>query len=220
MPGIDKIDVDTYIEKVRPFFKVLIEEQVKELGSAEVQLQMWIKWVKEEKIAIQLDDEEMEDLGIKNDENHPEFYNVYVDKPFNSKITEVFQDSNIEEVLENMFAHVKTQTKNPALPGSGFSIDRIMHLDIDFHQLELTHGGSYIDLPVWIKKKKALINPKNKKDEECFKWAVIASLHHEEIGRDPQRISKLEPFAKRYKWNGLKFPISVNRIKKFEKKQP
>ena len=92
-----------------------------------------------------------------------------------------------------------------------------MHLDIDFHQLELTHGSSYIDLPAWIKKKKAIINPKNKEDEECFKWAVIASLHHEEIGRDPQRISKLEPYANRYNWNGLKFPVSVDQIKKFEK---
>ena len=28
--------------------------------------------------------------------------------------------------------------------------------------------------------KKAVINPKNE-DEECFKWAVIAALHYEEI---------------------------------------
>ena len=66
--------------------------------------------------------------------------------------------------------------------------------------------------------KKAIINPKNEDDEECFKWAVIASLHHEEIGRDPQRISKLKPYANRYNWNGLKFPVSVDQIKKFEKK--
>ena len=83
---------------------MLIEEQVKELGSAKVQLQMWIKWVKKEKIG---DDDD-------------EFHYVYVDKPFNSKMTEVFQDSDIEEVLENMLAHVKTQTENPALPESGF----------------------------------------------------------------------------------------------------
>ena len=206
IPGIHKSDVDTYIEKVRPFIKVLIEEQVKELGSAKVQLQMWIKWVKKEKI------------GDDDDENHPQFHYVYVDKPFNSKMTEVFQDSDIEKILETMFAYVKTQTENPALPDSEFKIDHIMHLDIDFHQLQLIHGGSYIDLPAWIKMKKAVINPKNEEDEECFKWAVIASLHHEEIGRDPQRISKLEPYANRYNWNGLKFPVSVDQIKKFEKK--
>ena len=218
IPGLKKHDVYTYIEKVTPFIKVLIEEQVKELGSAKVQLQMWIKWVKEEKIAIQLDEEEMEELGIKNDENHLQFNYVYVDKPFNSKMTEVFQDSDIEKILETMFAYVKTQTENPALSDSEFKIDHIMHLDIDFHQLQLTCGSSYIELPAWIKMKKAVINPKNEEDEECFKWAVIASLHHEEIGRNPQGISKLEPLANRYNWNGLKFPVSVDQIKKFEKK--
>ena len=37
------------------------------------------------------------------------------------------------------------------------------------------------------KSKKAVINPQDK-DEECFKWASIAALHHEEIKKDHQRI--------------------------------
>ena len=50
--------------------------------------------------------------------------------------------------------------------------------------------------------KKAVINPNNG-DDECFKYVVIAALHHEEIGKDPQRVNKLKPFAERYKWGGL-----------------
>ena len=118
-----------------------------------------------------------------------------------------------------MFVHIKTQIEHPALPKSGFTIDHIMHLDIDFHQLELTLGGSYIELPDWIASKKAVINPKNN-DEECFKWANIASLHHEDIGRDPQRITKLKPFADQYNWEGLGFPMNYKRISKFEKNNP
>ena len=41
----------------------------------------------------------------------------------------------------------------------------------------------------WLKNKGATINPKNK-DNECFKYAIIAALHHQEIQRNPQRISK------------------------------
>ena len=59
-----------------------------------------------------------------------------------------------------------------------------MHFDIDFHQLQLTRGGSHIDLPDWIASQKAVINPINR-DKECFKWSVIAALHHEEIERNP-----------------------------------
>ena len=91
-----------------------------------------------------------------------------------------------------------------------------MHLDINFHRLTLTRGSSYSKLPEWIARKKAVINPKNE-DEECFKWAVTAALHNQEIDKDPQRISKLEPYVDRYNWNGLKFPLTINQIDKFEK---
>ena len=67
--------------------------------------------------------------------------------------------------------------------------------------------------------KKAVINPKNK-DEECFKWAIVAALHHEEIGNNPERISKLKPFADQYNWKGLKFPMDYKKSSKFEKNNP
>ena len=87
------------------------------------------------------------------------------------------------------------------------------------HKLELTRGSSYVELPKWIATKKAVINPKNE-DEECFKWAVITALHHEDVGAHPERITKLQPFADRYNWGGLEFPMALNKIGKFEKNNP
>ena len=81
-----------------------------------------------------------------------------------------------------MLAHIKTQTDNPKFPEIGFSLDKIMHLFINFHRLVLTRGSSYIGLPEWIQNKKAVINPQNK-DEECFKWAVISALHYETLSK-------------------------------------
>ena len=115
-----------------------------------------------------------------------------------------------------MLAHIKTQTENPKFPESGFSLDKIMHLYINFHRLPLTRGSSYTELPGWIKSKKAVINPQNK-DEECFKWAVVTALHHEEIKKDHQRISRLRPYENQYNWKGLEFPVSIKKIDKFEK---
>ena len=145
---------------------------------------------------------------------------IKVDLPFHSKMTEIFQGSNIEEILEKMFAYIKTQVENSKLEDSEFKFDHIMHLDISFHKLQLTRGSSYIDLPAWIKGKKAVLNPKNEDDEECFKWAVITALHHEEISSHPERISKLEPYSDLYNWKGLEFPMTVNQIDKFEKINP
>ena len=99
-----------------------------------------------------------------------------------------------------MFAHIKTQTENPKFPESAFTLDHIMHLYINFHKLALTRGSSYIQVPEWIAKKKAVLNPQNRDDKECFKWAVIASLHHEEIYSHPERIRKLQRYENQYNW--------------------
>ena len=64
-----------------------------------------------------------------------------------------------------------------------------------------------------------MINPQNK-DEECFKWAVIEALHHEEIKHHPERISLLRPYENQYNWKGLEFPVSIKKIDKFEKNNP
>ena len=64
-----------------------------------------------------------------------------------------------------------------------------------------------------------MINPQNK-DKECFKWAVIEALHHEEIKKDHQRISRLRPYENQYNCKGLEFPVSIQEIDKFEKNNP
>ena len=64
-----------------------------------------------------------------------------------------------------------------------------------FTGLNFTRGSSYLPLPDWIARKKAIINPQNE-DEECFKWAVIAA---ENKGmKDPQHVSNLRKFADDY----------------------
>ena len=64
-----------------------------------------------------------------------------------------------------------------------------------------------------------MINPQNK-DEECFKWAVIEALHHEDIKHHPERISLLRSYEKQYNWKGLEFPVSIKKIDNFEKNNP
>ena len=58
-----------------------------------------------------------------------------------------------------MLAYIKAQIENPKFPGSVFTLDKIMNLYMNFHRLALTRGGSYIELPKWLKSKKAVINP-------------------------------------------------------------
>ena len=91
-----------------------------------------------------------------------------------------------------MFAHMKLQVKNPVLVNSRFVFDQVLFLDIKFHKLNLTRGGSYLPLPDWISGKKAVINPKNEEDKECFKWIIFMALHHENIDSHLEQILKIK----------------------------
>ena len=66
------------------------------------------------------------------------------------------------------------------------------------------------------KNKGVTINPKNKNDDECFKYALTVALNNKEIGSNPQRITKIKPFINTYNWKGIKFPSYSNDWKEFE----
>ena len=61
-----------------------------------------------------------------------------IDKAFNSGMTEVFQGNDLNEIIEEMFAHMRTQIENPALVNSSSMFDKVLFLDVSFHKLKLT----------------------------------------------------------------------------------
>ena len=71
--------------------------------------------------------------------------------------------------------------------------------------MSLNRGGSYIDSPKWLKNKKASTNPKNNY-KKYFQYAITVALNHEQIKKDPQRITKIKPFIDQYNSKELDFP--------------
>ena len=130
-------------------------------------------------------------------------------------MTNVYNLSDLDEIVNEMIAHMKEEIENLALLNSRFLFDEVLLTNVGFHQLNLTRGSSYLLLPNWLARKKAIINQKNE-DQECFKWAVIAASKWEEINNNPERISKLKRFEKDFDWSGIEFRVSVKDIKKFE----
>ena len=62
---------------------------------------------------------------------------IRVEMPFNSLMTDFFEGSDINKLIKRMLSHIKAQTENPKFPESGFTLDKIMHLYINFHRLVL-----------------------------------------------------------------------------------
>ena len=132
-------------------------------------------------------------------------------------MTNVHRGSDVDKIVDEMITHMMTQIENPVLLNSRFVFDEVLFLGINFHQLNLMRGSSYLPLPNFMVKKKAIINPQNG-DEECFKWAFIAVDKWMDIKFNPEQVSNLRKFAGNYDLSGLEFPVTIKDIGKFENK--
>ena len=195
-----KMDIDTFFNRIRKELIELIEGELKTRTSARIQMTAWIRFVR---------DGPPRGPGEAHDEEGQE----RVELAFNSLITSVYRGSEMDQIVDGMIANMKFQIENPALLNSRFIFNEFLYLDVNFHQLNLMRGSSYLPLPDWLARKKVIVNPHND-DEECFKWSVITA---EKVGmKDPQRVSNLRKLTDNYDWSGLEFPVSIKDIGKFE----
>ena len=119
--GRPKIDVDMFFNRIRKELIRLIKQELKTRTSARIQTTAWIKFV-------------------CNDEESKE----RVELAFNSLMTSVYRGSEMDHIVDGMIANMKFQIENPALLNSRFVFDEFLYLGVNFHQLHLTRGSSYL----------------------------------------------------------------------------
>ena len=135
------LDVDTYFARTRKFLIDLLNKETTN-RAVRSQATTWIRFVRDKVEQVSL--------------------------AFNSRMMTVYNLNDKNEIVTAMIEHMAQQIENPALRNSKFVFDSVLHMDIDFHRLNLMRGSSCIPLPDWLMKKKAIINPKTS-DMECFK---------------------------------------------------
>ena len=181
------MDLSTFFSKIRNSVSSVLKKGTSQ-RAIHLQTTTWIRFMKGDKL---------------------------VNLAFNSRMTPVYMLNDIDPIVQSVINHMSQQVENPVLRDSKFVFDGIMYTNVSIHRLNLTRGSSYIPLPDWLAKKKAIINPKNL-DEKCFKWSVIAASKWEEIDSNHQRVSKLRRYKNEFDWSGMSFPVSTKDITKFE----
>ena len=126
-----------------------------------------------------------------------------------------------DEIIEDLFYSLLQRYQKglqESMKGNKFIFDNVDSLYYKLHKTSLNRRGSFIDSPEWLKNKMATINPKNN-DDKWFQYALIAALNHEQIKKNPQRITKIKPFIDQYNWEGVDFLSHKKDWSEFEKKQ-
>ena len=120
------MDPDTFFSRVRRF---LIDLMAKDLrtGAVRSQAVMRIRFRK---------DGEMVELV------------------FNSRMLNIYNLSDMNEIVNAVITHMAQQIENLPLSDSKFVFNEVICMDVDFHRLNLMRGSSYFPLPDWLAHKK------------------------------------------------------------------
>ena len=137
----------------------------------------------------------------------------------NIKLTS-YNDAN--EVVNKLFESFLLRDQDnleASMRGSDFVFDSVQLMYFKCHKVNFKRGGWYIDLPDWIKNKKATKNQKNQ-DNKCFQYAATVALNYDEIKYRPERISCIKPYINKYYWERINYPSKIDDWKNFEKNYP
>ena len=130
--------------------------------------------------------------------------------------------SDANDVIEKLFKSLRSKYEDnleTSMKRSDFIFDSVQLMYYKCHKVNFKRGGSYIDSPDWIKKKKVTINPKET-DDNCFQYTATVALNYEEIESHPERVSNIKPFINKYNWEGINYPSKIDDWKTFEKNNP
>ena len=91
---------------------------------------------------------------------------------------EIFPGTDLNDVITEMRKVISERfEKMETFVGSGWTLVKIQNLELHFAEFKTLKGSSYVELPEWIKSKKAVVNILNKSDNECFKWCIRRAIH-------------------------------------------
>jgi hypothetical protein len=97
---------------------------------------------------------------------------------FRSGVEIIFKGgaNNLEEFYDNAMDKISEEMQTYLGKGSGSVLYRVAKLVIHTNEYKPLGGSSYVELPKFIKAKKAVIDIKNK-DQECFKYCIARALN-------------------------------------------
>ena len=133
---------------------------------------------------------------------------------FRSDVMTILSAHAIDAAVQKAFTDIEKRIEKWTREGSGWTVTKVLNVYLDFAKYTPLKGSSYVDLPTYLRKKKAIINVKNN-DNKCLEWALLSSLYpaHD----NPHRVSKYKDHENELNFAGVGFPVTLTDIPRVEK---
>ena len=136
---------------------------------------------------------------------------------FQSQTKINLEKTEVKDILKEMIKEILNTLGIYLKNGSGWYFKEVIRLEVHIVEYKAIKGGSYIPLPNFIMRKKAIINMENG-DNKCFLWSILRYLHPRE--KHSPRISDLKKYENDLNFKEINFPVKVKDITKFENQNP
>ena len=131
--------------------------------------------------------------------------------------TIVLESSDIHEQIDKASDRIKHLLDIHEGEGSGFKLDCILECQLNIATYDVIGGSTHTPLPKHIQSKKATVNIKNKDEKNflyCLSYVRKPAVEH------AQRPSHYIKDLNNFDISGIKFPVTLNQIAKFEERNP
>ena len=123
---------------------------------------------------------------------------------FHSQTHINLQKTDVKVILSQMLREIIGNLINYQTKGTGWYFKEVISFEIHTVDYKPIKGTSFISLPVFIKRKNAIINIKNE-DNKCFLWSVLRYLHPKQCHEE--RVADLREYENDMNFKGIDFPV-------------
>ena len=142
---------------------------------------------------------------------------IDIEATFSGELVTLLLEGDFDEQFDDQVDIILKRLNEFVRNGSGWTVERVVNLSVRIAAYKPTSGSNYIKSPKYIVNKHSVLNIVNK-DEKCFIWSVLASIYYPKSHQE--RVSKYRKFENKLNTTGLKFPLSIHHVKKFENLNP
>ena len=129
---------------------------------------------------------------------------------FQSETHTNLEKTDVKVILSQMLKEIMVNLANYQRNGSGWYFKEVIRFEIYTVDYKTLKGESYIPLPDFLMRKKAIINMENK-DNKCFLWCVLRYLHPRE--KHSSRINDLREYENDLNFKGIVFQLKSKIFK-------
>ena len=135
---------------------------------------------------------------------------------FHSDIELNLNGTDERDLYEKMIDRIEEKIQHLQDEDSGWRFHSVVGLEMYTVVYKPLKGGSYIKLPKEIATKKAVVNMKNTKDDQCFLWCILRALNP--VKRDKEIIDgTLKSKIDTVNMGNIHYPVALKDVSKFEK---